>query len=285
MQTAYVHWNIDPEIVNFLGLSVRYYGILFIGGLMLSLYILGKMYENRGISPKLLDTLAIYGIVGIGLGARLVHCFFYDTAYYLEHPLEILLPIQYHPDEGYRLSGFHGLASHGGLIGMLVSLWFYAQKTKLPLALTPVLLAVVAPLAGAFIRLANLMNSEILGKPTDLPWAFIFQKIDNIPRHPAQLYESIAYFLIFLLNYALYRRKKDKISPYFYFGFSLTLVFLSRFFIEFLKENQTAVAQDWLLNMGQKLSIPFILAGMLLMILSRFKPDPKWWAISAPKKN
>lgn len=266
MLLEYIHWNVNPEIINLFGISIRYYGLLFVGGLVLSLSILSRIFKQQNIPVTYLDLLSIYGMVGIFLGARIVHCFFYEGAYYLAHPLEILLPIQSTIDGGYEFSGYHGLASHGGVIGMAVALWVYTIKTKQPILLTMGLLGIVAPLSACFIRLANLMNSEIVGEPTNVAWAFVFEQIDLVPRHPTQLYEAICYFLVFLLLIVLYSKKKLSISPSFYFGVSMFLVFGARFFIEFLKEVQVGFEESWVLNMGQWLSIPFVLAGVFFML-------------------
>ncbi len=271
MRLEYINWNIDPEIFNLFGISIRYYGILFVGGLVLSLSFLNLMYKKEGIPIEYLDTLAIYGMIGIFLGARLVHCIFYEGAYYLSNPVEIFLPIQSTGDGSYEFSGYHGLASHGGVLGMAAALWLYIIKTKIPIGTTLGLLAIVAPLAACFIRLANLMNSEILGQETEVAWAFIFERIDMIPRHPAQLYEAISYFFIFLFTFIMYQYKRFSIGPYFYFGLSLSLVFTSRFLIEFIKETQVGFEQGWYLNMGQWLSLPFIAIGLLFLGVSLFK--------------
>ncbi len=267
MQLLYIHWNIDPEIINLFGISLRYYGVLFVGGLVLSLSVLGQMFRQEHIAQQHLDTLSIYGMVGIFLGARSAHCFFYEGTYYLSHPLEILLPIRHIPGAGYEFTGYQGLASHGGVVGIMVALWLYTRRTKEPLGRTLGMIAIVAPIAGAFIRFANLMNSEIIGKPTELPWAFVFEQVDSIPRHPAQLYEALGYLLVFACTYWLYKQKRFTISPYFYLGFSLSCVFLIRFLIEFLKEAQVPFEESWQLNMGQWLSLPFFVLGIGLMAM------------------
>jgi phosphatidylglycerol---prolipoprotein diacylglyceryl transferase len=267
----YIHWDINPEIFNLFGISLRYYGILFVGGLVLCIYILNRIFKSENISAEKLEKLSIYGMIGIILGARLGHCLFYEPAYYMSHPLEMILPIQQTADGSYKFSGYQGLASHGGAIGLVIALIIYALKTKESIIRTIDLIAVVAPLEGCFIRLANLMNSEIIGIPTNVPWAFIFTREDNLPRHPAQLYEAIVYLLIFGLMFYLYKTKKDKQQNGFLFGLSISLIFTARFIIEFIKERQVAFEDQMKLDMGQILSIPFIVIGIGFIVYGLVK--------------
>ena len=266
MTIDYINWNIDPEIVHLFGVSLRYYGVLFVGGLVLCIYILKWIFKNEDIPLTNLDKLSIYGMIGIFAGARLGHCLFYDPSYYFSHPLEMLLPIQRSAEGGYTFTGYSGLASHGGAIGLLIALIVYAKKTNESIIKTIDLIAVVAPLGGCFIRLANLMNSEIVGIPTNVPWAFIFVREDNLPRHPAQLYEAISYLLIFGLLFYIYKTKREKLQNGFFFGLSIALIFVARFFIEFIKEKQVPFEEQMKLDMGQLLSIPFILVGIGFII-------------------
>ena len=206
MISNYIHWNADPEIINILGISVRYYGLLFVGGLLLCIYILGRIYKIENIPYENLEKLSIYSMIGILAGARLGHCLFYEPSYYLSHPLEMILPVTFPPDGGIKFSGYQGLASHGGILGLLIALYIYSRKTKHPMIDTLDLIAVVAGMSFGFIRLGNFMNSEIIGTPTTLPWGVIFERVDNIPRHPAQLYEAISYFIIFAIMMLLYKK-------------------------------------------------------------------------------
>jgi len=266
MITDYIRWNVDPEIINVFGISLRYYGILFVGGLILCIYILNWIFKKENMPPENLEKLSLYGIIGIFVGARLGHCLFYEPSYFLSHPLEIILPIRPTPGGGYKFTGYQGLASHGGTLGLILALIIYAKRTKESIIKTVDLIAVVAPLGSCFIRLANLMNSEILGIPTNIPWAFIFVREDNLPRHPAQLYEAISYLLIFVLIFYLYKTKRDKLQNGFFFGLAITLIFTARFFIEFLKEKQVPFEEQMNLDMGQLLSIPFVLVGIGFII-------------------
>jgi len=266
MIVNYINWNINPEIINLFGISLRYYGILFVGGLVLCLYILKGIFKNENIPLVFLDRLSIYGILGIFLGARLGHCLFYEPSYFFSHPLEIFLPIQPLIGGGYKFIGYQGLASHGGSIGLIIALILYSKKTNESIIKTLDLIAIVAPLGACFIRLANLMNSEIIGIPTKVPWAFIFVREDNLPRHPAQLYEAITYLMIFGLMYYLYRTKREKLQNGFFFGLVITLIFVARFFIEFIKEKQVPFEKQMQLDMGQLLSVPFIIVGIVFIV-------------------
>ncbi len=264
----FIQWDVDPEIVNLFGMiSIRYYSLLFVSGLMLSYRIVQRMYKREGLPSEHLWHLATYIFIGTVAGARLGHCLFYEPGYYLSHPLEMLLPVQW-IDGSLRFTGYLGLASHGGAIGVLLAIMAYARKYKETIWAVLDKIGVVAPLAGAFIRLGNLMNSEIIGHPTTVPWAFVFRRVDVLPRHPAQLYEAIAYLIIFVIVYGLYRRKNTKADG-FLFGLMLVLLFMARFLIEFLKEHQVSFEEGLPFDMGQMLSLPFILCGIFLMFLKR----------------
>ena len=262
MTALYVNWNFNDEIISIFGFPLKYYGLIFASGLLLCMFILKGIFKNERLSSEAHEALFIYGIIGIFVGARLGHCFFYDFDYYSQHLIEIVLPIQKKANGNYHFIGYAGLASHGGTLGLLLALYFYAKKYKIKYLMILDLIAVVAPLGATFIRLANLMNSEMIGNPTNMPWAFVFKRIDNLPRHPAQLYEAIAYMVIFITIFAIYRSKKIKIGEGFYFGYAITLIFVMRILIEFVKINQVEFENGMLLNMGQILSIPFIFIGV-----------------------
>lgn len=222
-----------------------------------------RVFKREGKSQELLDQLTIYIFVGTFIGARLGHCIFYDWAYYREHFIEIFIPFQQINGE-WKLTGYLGLASHGGAIGILTALWLFAKKNKIDFMWIADRLAIVVPVSGAFIRLGNFFNSEIIGNPSDLPWAIIFSQHDQVPRHPAQLYEAIAYILIFVVLWTRYQRNKNP-KPGSLFGLFLILLFGARFVIEYVKIDQVAFEEGMLLNMGQILSIPFILLGIFLL--------------------
>lgn len=271
MEIDFIHWNINPEIINIMGFSLRYYGVLFASGIMLCVFVLKWIFKNENISLNKLDTLTIYGVIGIFVGARLGHCLFYDPSYYFNHPLEMLLPIQQTDNGEYKFTGYQGLASHGGAVGLITALILYSKKTQESIIDTIDLIGVVAPLGACFIRLGNLMNSEMIGIPTNVPWAFIFEHEDNLPRHPAQLYEAISYLAIFLVIFYLYKTNRNKLQNGFFFGMSISLIFIARFFIEFVKMRQVQFEEQMLFDMGQLLSIPFILVGLGFMIYGLMK--------------
>ena len=268
-----INWNPNPELFNLFGsLPIRYYGLLWVVGIALAYVIVHRQYRDRKIDEKTFEPLFFYCFFGILIGARLGHCLFYQPDYYLNHFWEMILPVKFLPDGGWKWTGYEGLASHGGTLGLIIALWMYCRKTKMHYMDVLDMIAVAKPITACFIRLANLMNSEIIGQPTDVPWAFVFERVDMLPRHPAQLYEAIAYFIFFLGMVYLYKRgqqKREKASlPYhrgFFFGLCLTEIFVFRFFIEFLKEDQVDFERTMALNMGQWLSIPFILIGVYFM--------------------
>lgn len=261
-----LNWNVDPVIVMITdSFPLKYYGALFAAGILLGYFIVRKIYKKENQSVDSLDNLLIYVIVGTVLGARLGHCFFYEADYFLQHPVEILLPIQ-KIDGIYQFVGYQGLASHGGTIGVLTALILYCKKFKVNLLWLLDRIAIAVPVTGAFIRMGNFMNSEIYGKLTNGNWGVVFQRDDFIPRHPTQLYEAFAYLLIFVVLHYMYRSETIRNKSGLIFGYFLALLFTARFIIEFFKENQESFENDMLINMGQILSIPFILAGLSLVI-------------------
>jgi len=259
----YFRWNANPILLELGPLHLYWYGLLFVGSFVVGSWILKKIYIREGKDFEVLESLFIYIILGAAIGARLVHCFFYDPTYYLSHPLKILAVW-----EG-------GLASHGGVMGVLLATWLFSRKYKESFMWLLSRLAIPAALSGSAIRIGNLMNSEIVGKPTDVPWAVVFERIDNLPRHPSQVYESIAYFTIFVFLILVYRAVKPtfatKILPALWF---LT-IFTVRFLLEFVKTKQASYNVDQLLTTGQWLSIPFILLGLVWLI----------WAFISEKKE
>ena len=262
----FVHWNIEPEIFRIGEIAIRYYSLFFAIGLLLSYYTLKKLYINNNTT---VDTLFFYIFIGTIVGARLGHCFFYEWSYYQHHILEMLLPIQQDPNTGkYIFTGYRGLASHGGTIGVIiaVALFSYFHKQNFLSLLDK--LAIVTPITAGFIRLGNLMNSEIIGKQSNIAWAFIFSRVDNIPRHPTQLYEALSYFSIFVILFLLYKKFNNTFKNGYFLGVFFTLIFSARFFIEFLKENQESFENNMTFNMGQWLSIPFVLLGIALILYS-----------------
>lgn len=248
-------WNVDPDILQIGPLTIRYYGILFALSFYLGYNIIRSVFRREGKPESDLETLLTYMMVGTIAGARLGHCLFYDPGYYLSNPIKILMVW-----EG-------GLASHGGAIGILTALYLYTRKRPEQAYLWLVDRIVIAvALAGLFIRLGNFFNSEILGIPSDVAWAIIFDRIDSVPRHPAQLYESIAYGSIFVGLYRLYHKLGAKTPNGFLLGLFLISAFGFRICIEFVKERQAAFSADLPLSMGQLLSIPLVIAGVILLV-------------------
>ena len=251
---TYIHWNVSPEIVSIGPITLRWYGLLFASAFLVGLFIVKRMFEEDKAPEEWLDKAFIYMVAGAVLGARLGHVFFYDWDYYSQHLSEI--PKIW---EG-------GLASHGGAIGILLALWIYSRVVT-KLSVLWILDKVVVPtaLGGMFIRLGNLMNSEILGNPTEVPWAFIFERVDpNTPRHPVQIYEALIYLIIFIILYRVYWKTEARNKPGLIFGLFLALLFTARFFLEYFKTSQGGFesAFNEAFSTGQLLSIPFVLAGL-----------------------
>ncbi len=264
---GYIIWNINPEITQLFGLlSLRYYSLLFFSGLILGYFVVRQFYINDQVPLERLEKLAIFIFIGTIAGARIGHCLFYEPDYYLQHPLEIFLPFEWSVDGRFKFTGYQGLASHGGAIGVLIAIITYCRKYKTPILWVLDRVAVAVPVTGAFIRFGNFMNSEIIGKPTNSNYGVVFQKVDYLPRHPAQLYEAAAYVLIFILLYRISRRVFTIYQDGFLFGLFLALLFGARFFIEFFKIIQSDFESSMALNMGQILSLPFITAGIVLMV-------------------
>ena len=270
-----VVWNPDTELCRFLGLPIRYYSLMWMVGLVAAYFIVRKLYRDRGIKDETFEHLFFYCFIGILIGARLGHCIFYEPEYYLtsgKHFIEMLLPIRFKPQGGIILAGYSGLASHGGTIGIIIAMIMYCRKYKVKVLECIDMVCVATPLTAASIRLGNLMNSEIVGKPTGTDWGFIFvQNGEDFARHPAQLYEALAYLVIFAVILLIYRKHKEKIGSGFYFGFCIATIFTFRFFIEFCKEVQVDFEQGMTFDMGQLLSIPFVIGGIWLMLHSRKK--------------
>lgn len=355
---SYIIWNGSPEILSLGSFSLRWYGLLFALGFLISQQILYYIFKKEGKPEKDVDTLTIYMIVATILGARLGHVIFYQPELFLENPLSIILPFEFSPS--FRFTGLQGLASHGAAIGILTALWLYGRKKKPGQNYFQILdrIVILVALTGALIRLGNYFNSEIIGKPTESNYGVVFAsnvtdlltydgyveeadyvsidtvdnnkpykpvkilltfKADNsyteeqlnnylsgrvqsmlsfntgvaehvyqegplryrlgkegdhfeavvytnfIPRHPSQLYESISCVVLFVLLFWLWSRKKEKLADGTLFGIFLIVCFGLRFVYEFLKENQVAFEDELPLNMGQILSVPLVIAGIIIL--------------------
>jgi prolipoprotein diacylglyceryl transferase len=273
MLINYIDWQVSPVIIDLGFFELRWYSLLFALGVAMAYWLAYQQFRKNGIPEADFEKLSLWVIVGGVIGARLGHCFFYDWAYFSQHPLEIILPFKFNPE--FQFVGYQGLASHGGAMGVLLALlWAHFRLAKVSTFFILDVLALGIPLTGAMIRLGNLMNSEIIGKATEVSWAVVFVKVDELPRHPAQVYEALAYLLIFSVLH-LYFKRFSKLGQGVLFAWFLILLFLARFIIEFFKENQVAFEQNLWLNMGQILSIPFILIGFIMLFWrQRFNPNP-----------
>ena len=264
---CHIVWNPNEIAFSLFGLGVRYYSLCWVIALTAGYLIMQRLYKKQNVSEQLFEPLFMYCFVGILLGARLGHCLFYEPEYYLNNIAEMILPVKITAD-GWYFTGYQGLASHGGTIGLMIALLLYSRKAKLPFLWVLDNIAITTPIVAAFIRIGNFMNSEILGRVTDSPLGIIFAQVDSAPRHPAQLYEAVAYGVIFVGGLLLYKKFPKRVGTGFYFGYCLATIFTFRFFVEFLKEVQVNFEENMALDMGQWLSIPFIIIGTYFMIKS-----------------
>ena len=255
-------WNVDPVLLSLGPFTIHWYGALFASSIFAGLYFMKWIYRQENQDVETLDNFLVYAVVGIIIGARLGHCFFYDPDYYFSNPLKILAIW-----EG-------GLASHGGGLGAIIGTYFYTKKNNLNFIWLLDRLAIATALFGIFVRSANFINAEIIGKATNVPWAVVFERIDNIARHPAQLYEAIAYATIFIVLTLLYRLTKIKQYQGMLLGLFLMMTFTARFIIEFYKQQQAAYNIEGAINTGQMLSAPFFIVGVILVVLA-FKNKAK----------
>ncbi|MDR0728974.1 MAG: prolipoprotein diacylglyceryl transferase [Prevotellaceae bacterium] len=263
-----VYWDVNPEIVAIGPTHLRYYAILMVGGFIAAYVLVRRMFRREQLSQELFESFAIAVIISTLIGMRLGHCLFYQPEIFIESPLEVLLPVRFSPR--FEFIGYQGLASHGGAIGILLGVWWWCRKHKRSYMWATERVIIAVPLVGTLIRLGNLMNSEVYGTTTDLPWGFIFVlRNETVPHHPTQLYEALSYFVIFLIMWGLYNRRFAKMKRGTAFGLFLILLFGVRFAIEFIKEPQVDFETSMALNMGQLLSLPFIIAGIVLLWWSR----------------
>ena len=258
-----VVWDVDPVFFSIGPLEVRWYGLSWALALALSALIFHNIIKREGYSEKIFDSIFWYGVLSTVIGSRLGHCLFYDPAYYLVHPLEIFDLRQ------------GGMASHGAAVGLLVGLWLFSRKRKMPYIWSLDRIGIAVAIGGAIVRLGNLMNSEIYGTETSLPWGFIFvREGETVPKHPTQLYEALAYLMIFVVMWWMYYKKKLALRrPGLMFGFFLVALFGARIIIEAIKNPQVAFEHNMVLDMGQILSIPFVIAGAVIIWLALKKPE------------
>ncbi len=286
---GYILWN--PDVVAFsLGpVEVRWYSLCWCLGLLAVYQLMHYLFKEQKLGEDKFEPMFIYCFLGILIGARLGHCLFYEPEYYLSRPMEMLLPMRKFADGEWHFTGYEGLASHGGTFGLMLAIILYSRKVKLNLMHVLDNVAIVTPICAFAIRMGNLMNSEIIGRPTDVPWAFIFERVDTLPRHPGQLYEALCYASFFVVEWIIYRASLRKsvadryassqqakpmfdirVGSGFYFGLCLFLIFFSRIFVELTKENQVDFESGMMFNMGQLLSVPFVLLGLYCMFGGKY---------------
>lgn len=267
MIAQYIDWNPSPEIFKIGSFAVRYYSLMFVIAFMLGLHLMKKIFINDRIPIEKLDSLFIYIVVSTLIGARLGHFLFYDPQFLFEKPLEVILPFRFSPK--FEFTGFAGLASHGATIGIIIAMYIYSKKIlKQPLLFILDRITIPVAAGAIFVRLGNLMNSEIIGKPTNSDYGFVFRKLgEDFPRHPAQLYEAVGYLATFVVLWFVYWKTDKKQKLGYLLGLFFVLLWSVRFFVEFFKEKQVEGGENWVLglNTGQVLSIPFIIAGCYLM--------------------
>ena len=252
-----IYWNTDPMLFEWSFLSIRWYGFLFAMAAVSGSVFLTKTFKKEKQPDRYVDRLVLFMLLGTIIGARLGHTLFYDPSYYLSNPIEILKIWK------------GGLASHGALVGVIVALIIYSKTTaNQPFLWVVDRIAVISPLGAALIRLGNFFNSEIIGVPTQSDWGVVFMRVDSLPRHPAQLYEVFVYFVLFLIMLFLFSKKEITKRRGFLFGLFLVYVFSFRILIEFVKVNQAAFESELSFKMGQILSLPAILVGLVFMFLS-----------------
>jgi prolipoprotein diacylglyceryl transferase len=267
MTILQIDWNPAPEIFKIGSFALRYYSLMFVIAFMLGLHLMKKIFINDKIPIEKLDSLFIYVVIATLVGARLGHFLFYDPEFLFRKPLEVILPFRFSPK--FEFTGFAGLASHGAAIGIITALYFYSKRVlKKPLLFILDRVSIPVAIAGVFIRIGNLMNSEIIGKPTNSDFGFVFKRLgEDFPRHPAQLYEAFCYLIIFGILMFVYWKTDKKQKLGYIFGLFFALLWSARFLVEFFKEKQVEGGENWILglNTGQMLSIPLIIIGLYFM--------------------
>lgn len=269
IRTLIINWSFDPVFFSLGSLDIRYYGLMWALAILVGAKFFDHFCRREGLPSSVSESIFWYGTLATILGARLGHCLFYEPHHYLARPWAIITEIR----DG-------GLASHGAAVGLLIGLWLFSRRNKLPYIWSLDRIMIPVAIGGAVVRLGNLFNSEIVGCPTTLPWGFRFLRnypglpLDAVPvQHPTQIYEALCYLATFVvLCWLYYGRDFGRRRPGMLFGVGLIGIFLTRFFIEFVKEEQEAFEQGMLLDMGQLLSIPFILLGIYMIVRSLRRP-------------
>ena len=275
MDFLQIVWEPSSDGIRLFGdFKIHYYSLMWMVAFILGYQIMKNIYKNENQSEKKLDNLFMYSVLGIMIGARLGHVIFYQAELFKEDFFSVFLPFKF--SGGFEFTGFRGLASHGATIGMISSMYIYNKKVLNKSVLWILDRVVIAcALGGVFIRIGNFFNSEIIGKAAaeGLPWAVVFKAVDNVPRHPGQLYEAFGYVFVFLIVYFMYWKTKKGLQEGYLFGLFLLLLMTVRVFVEQFKIAQVDGREDWILglNTGQVLSVPFILIGVYFIFLHKTK--------------
>ena len=267
LELLYIHWNADPVMFHIGEFGLRWYSFGFLFAFVFGYMILTRMFKRENVDTQHADSLVVYMFLAVLIGARLGHCLFYEPSYYLtaEHWWEIVIPIS-----NGQFTGFQGLASHGAACGILIALWLYYKRQHINTWWVLDRICIIVALGGAFVRMGNFMNSEIWGYETTLPWGVIFERDNSAgpnPRHPTQLYESLSYLLIFAVSIGVYMKKKGKLHNGRLFGWWLVALFMARILLEFTKVRSVDLGKSFF-SMGQWLSVPFVILGLTLVVLS-----------------
>lgn len=275
MSLAYITWNMDPVLFRIGAMSIRWYSVFLLGSFYLSYLFTVHIFEREGKSTDSLLSYGLFIIAGLFIGGRLVHCLAYEPEYYLKYPWDIIKPWRGVLGENARFVGYRGMAGHGSALGIVLGIVLNSWRLKTSLVWMLDRIALFGPLIGFFVRLGNLFNSEILGRRSELPWAFVFVRADGVPRHPVQVYEALSYLIIFVISYRYYLMRGVDAKPGSILGMVLVLVYSSRFLLEFFKDKQSEVEAGMALNMGHLLSLPFIIIGLILLFRPETKANPE----------
>ena len=267
LELLYIHWNADPVMFHIGQFGLRWYSFGFLFAFVFGYLILTRMFKRENVDSQHADSLVLYMFLAVLIGARLGHCLFYEPSYYLtaEHWWEIIIPVS----DG-QFTGFQGLASHGAACGILIALWLFYKRQHINTWWVLDRICIIVALGGAFVRMGNFMNSEIWGYETTLPWGVIFERDHSAgpnPRHPTQLYEAISYLLIFAVSMAISMKRNGKLHNGRLFGWWLVALFMARILLEFTKVRSVDLGHSFF-SMGQWLSVPFVLLGLTLVVLS-----------------
>lgn len=271
MISCQITWNPDPVLFSLGPLSIQWYSVLLVLGFYISYRFMVRIFESEGKSKDTILSYGLFILAGLFIGGRLVHCLVYEPAYYLKYPWDMIKPWRGVLGQNARFVGYRGMSGHGSALGIVLGIVLNSLRTGTSMVWMVDRIAIFGPLIGFFVRIGNLVNSEILGNPSNVPWAFRFVRVDHIPRHPVQLYEAIACAVIFIFSYRYYKAVSGREKPGAILGLVLLLVYSSRFLLEFFKDKQSDLEAVLSLNLGHLLSIPFILAGLFLL----FRPGIK----------